>query len=219
MRPTVNRMLAAYTEGAYLLLSCLLLHSSDTLSLLGNAGSTAFASSPVFNTASLHLVGQDLGAGLLSLGLVDVLHQHALVLEDVTLRLLVEDVVQMLIYLSSFSVFPEQSPKHSLSPHPQHFGGHPGLGGTLSFTSAGVTALSFGGEEIACAGARVDGGGLDDDTAIFNELLDVGAGVGVSDLSLFGGVEPDFSFADARDAGGKALLRPEINHICRRPWS
>jgi hypothetical protein len=76
-----------------------------------------------------------------------------------------------------------------------------------------VTTLSFGGEEIACAGARVDGGGLDDDTAILNEFLDVGAGVGVADFSLFSGVEPNFSFADACDAGGKALLRPEID--CR----
>jgi hypothetical protein len=74
-----------------------------------------------------------------------------------------------------------------------------------------VPTLSFGGEEIACAGARVDGRGLDDDTAVFDELLDVGAGVGVSDLGLFSGVEPDFSFADACDAGGKALLRPEID--------
>lgn len=48
---------------------------------------------PVFNTASLHLVGEDLGAALLGFGLVDVLHQDALVLEDVTLRLLVEDMV------------------------------------------------------------------------------------------------------------------------------
>jgi len=47
---------------------------------------------PVFDTASLHLVGEDLGTTLLSLGLVDVLH-HALVLEDVTLRLLIEDMV------------------------------------------------------------------------------------------------------------------------------
>ena len=38
--------------------------------------------------AGLHLVGEDLGAGLLGLGLVDVLHQDTLVLEDVTLGLL-----------------------------------------------------------------------------------------------------------------------------------
>ncbi|GAB1528159.1 hypothetical protein RhiTH_011350 [Rhizoctonia solani] len=39
----------------------------------------------------LHLVGEDLGAGLLGLGLVDKLHQDTLVLEDVTLGLLQSD--------------------------------------------------------------------------------------------------------------------------------
>ena len=47
----------------------------------------------VLGAAGLHLVGEDLGAGLLGLGLVDVLHEDTLVLEDVTLRLLVERVV------------------------------------------------------------------------------------------------------------------------------
>ena len=47
----------------------------------------------VLDTASLHLVREDLGAGLLGLSLVDVLHEDTLVLEDVTLRLLVERVV------------------------------------------------------------------------------------------------------------------------------
>jgi hypothetical protein len=74
-----------------------------------------------------------------------------------------------------------------------------------------VTTLSFGGEEIACAGARVDGGGFDNDTAILNKFLDMSTGVGISDLGLFSGVEPDFSLADACDAGGKAFLRPEID--------
>ena len=44
----------------------------------------------VLDTAGLHLVREDLGAGLLGLSLVDVLHEDTLVLEDVTLRLLVE---------------------------------------------------------------------------------------------------------------------------------
>ena len=74
-----------------------------------------------------------------------------------------------------------------------------------------MATLSFGGEEIPCAGARVHGGGFDDNSTILNEFLDVGPGVGVSDLGLFSGVEPDFSLADARDASGKAFLRPEID--------
>ena len=47
----------------------------------------------VLDAAGLHLVGKHLGTGLLGLGLVDVLHEDTLVLEDVTLRLLVEGVV------------------------------------------------------------------------------------------------------------------------------
>lgn len=69
-----------------------------------------------------------------------------------------------------------------------------------------MTTLSLGSKEIASAGTGVDGGGLDDDTPILDELLDVGAGVGVSNLGLLSGIEPDFSFADACDAGSEALL-------------
>ena len=39
----------------------------------------------VLNAAGFHLVGEDLGAGLLGLGFMDVLHKHTFVLEDVTL--------------------------------------------------------------------------------------------------------------------------------------
>ena len=52
----------------------------------------------------------------------------------------------------------------------------------------------------------MNSGGFDDNAAILNQLLDVGAGVGVADFSLLGGVEPDFAFADACDARGEALL-------------
>lgn len=51
----------------------------------------------VTQTTGLHLVSEVLGAGLLSLGLVDVLHQDTLVLEDVTLALEVELVVAVVI--------------------------------------------------------------------------------------------------------------------------
>lgn len=63
-----------------------------------------------------------------------------------------------------------------------------------------------------CAGSRVDSGGFDDHSTILDELLDVCTGVGVADLSLFSGIEPDFAFADAGDAGGQAFLGTEINY-------
>lgn len=117
----------------------------------------------------------------------------------------------MLVDLASLSVLAEQSPQHTLSPHPSNLAGHTGLRSTLSFTSAGVTTFSLGSKELACACAGVDGGGFDDDTAVLNEFLDMGAGVGISDLSLLSGVEPDFAFADACDGRGEAFLGPEID--------
>jgi hypothetical protein len=57
----------------------------------------------------------------------------------------------------------------------------------------------------------VDGGGFDDHTAVLDELLDVCARVGVADLSLLSGIEPDFAFANAGDAGGETLLRTEVD--------
>ena len=47
----------------------------------------------VFDTTRLHLVVDDLGTALLCFCLVDILHQHTLVLEDITLRFLVQRVV------------------------------------------------------------------------------------------------------------------------------
>merc|ERR550537_1276801 len=64
----------------------------------------ALARGLVLLTARLGLVGQRLLEGLLLLGLVDVLHQHPLVLELVTLRLQVQHVVQMLVDLLLLAV-------------------------------------------------------------------------------------------------------------------
>ncbi len=47
----------------------------------------------VLNTSGLHLITENLGSGLFSLGFVDMFHEDALVLEDVTLGALVEFVV------------------------------------------------------------------------------------------------------------------------------
>lgn len=185
---------------------------ADSRPLLGDTSSTTLPGSLVFDTTSLHLVGEDLGTGLLSLGLVDVLHKDTLVLEDVTLRLLVEQVVQVLVDLSGLSVLPEQSPKHSLSPHPLDFGWHPGVGGTLPLTGAGVSSLTLGGKEIAGPGSRVDDGGLNDNVAILNELLHMSTGVGVGDLALLGRVEPDFALASTGDGGSDTFLRAKVDH-------
>ena len=55
-------------------------------------------------------------------------------------------------------------------------------------------------------------GWLDDYSPILDELLDVGARVGVANLRLLSGVEPDFALTDAGDGRGEPLLRTEIDH-------
>ena len=199
--------------GSSLLLdSGFVLDLDDGLPLLGNTSSTTLPGSLVFDTASLHLVGEDLGTGLLSLGLVDVLHKDTLVLEDVTLRLLVEQVVQVLVDLSSLSVLPQQPPEHPLSPHPLNFGWHPGVGGTLPLTGTGVSSLTLGGKEIAGPGSRVDDGWLNDNMTVLDELLDMGTRVGVCDLALLSRVEPDFALACTGDGGSNTFLRAKVDH-------
>ena len=55
--------------------------------------------------SKIYLVSQHLGSGLLSLLLVDELHQDSLVLEHVTLGLQVQLVVQVTVNLLSLPVF------------------------------------------------------------------------------------------------------------------
>jgi len=81
----------------------------------------------------------------------------------------------MLINLPSLSVLAQKSPKDTLAAHPEDLGGHAGLGGTFPLTRASVPPLALGGEEVARTGAGVDGGRLDDDSAVFDQLADVGA--------------------------------------------
>lgn len=70
-----------------------MLHRKNCLPLLCQPFGTTVASGLVLATASLHLVGEDLGTVLLSLSFVNVLHEDAFVLEDVTLRFLVQGVI------------------------------------------------------------------------------------------------------------------------------
>ncbi len=113
---------------------------------------------------------------------------------------------QMLIDLARLPVLPQQPTQNSLSPHPLNFCWHTRLRGTLPLTRASVTTLTLGGKELLCARAGVDGGGLDDNASVLNELLDMDAGVGVADLRLLSGVKPNFTLADACDGRGEPLL-------------
>jgi hypothetical protein len=74
-----------------------------------------------------------------------------------------------------------------------------------------VAALSPGEVEVAGAGSGVLGHGLADDEAISDELADGLARVGVGDLALLVGVEPDLALAAANDRLGQALLGDEVD--------
>ena len=50
---------------------------------------------------------------------------------------------------------------------------------------------------------------LPDDQPIFDQLLDLLAGVGIGDFVSLIGVQTDLLFATAEDTGGKPLLKPE----------
>ena len=119
---------------------------------------------------------------------------------------------QVLVDFARLSVLPQQPTQHPLSPHPLDLGGHTRLGGTLSLTGTSVTTLSLCGKEVAGACARVHSGGFDDNAAVLDKFLYVCAGVGIANLGLLAGVEPDFALTDASDGRREAFLGPEIDH-------
>ena len=55
-------------------------------------------------------------------------------------------------------------------------------------------------------------GGLYDDVSILDELPNIRPRVGIADLGLLVGVEPDFALADAGDGCGEPLLRAKVDH-------
>merc|ERR1712071_295379 len=101
--------------------SCSLPPSGKLKPFLFLGGLTIFSSFAGFaylKTAGFSLVRQHLAACLLSLLLVDELHQHTLVLEHVTLGFHVQVVVQMAIDFLCFTIAFQQSPQHSHASNP-----------------------------------------------------------------------------------------------------
>jgi len=175
-------------------------------------------------------------ARLLTLDLVNVLHQHALVLEDVTLALHVEVVVLVLVQLLRGAILAEQAAQHALAADPEDLRRHARIAGTMSLTSAGVSSLALGFGANADAGAAVDGHGLlNDETAIkqtANRIAyarltcnpqtattnskpqggDGRTGLGGGDLSDLIGIQPHLPLTTGENASGKALLQAERHH-------
>ena len=124
-------------------------------------------------TPGLGLVVQLLRASLLSLLLVDVLHQDALVLEHVTLGLHVQLVVQVTVDLLRVTVLLQQTTQHSHALHPQELDRHTGIGRTLALAETTVTSLAARLSVLAHTVAGVHHDGLLDDQTILDQLADV----------------------------------------------
>ncbi|GIL95033.1 hypothetical protein Vretimale_1144, partial [Volvox reticuliferus] len=80
----------------------------------------ALARGLILGAACLKLVGNGLLAHLLRLLLVHGLHQHALVLKDVTLNLHVQVVVKVLINLLRVAVLLQETAQDAQAPDPHH---------------------------------------------------------------------------------------------------
>merc|ERR1719231_926650 len=89
----------------------------------------------------LRLLLDGLLLGLLRLGLVDGLDEHALVLELVALRADVEVVVDVLVDLLARPVLAQEAAEHALAPHPEDLRGHARLLGAPALAHAHVATL------------------------------------------------------------------------------
>lgn len=118
----------------------------------------------------------------------------------------------MLVNLSSLTILPQQSAQYALPTHPLHLRRHTCLRRTLPLTRASVTALALCGEKIAGTRPRVDSSRLDNNARVLDQLLDVCPRIGIANLRLLGGVEPDFTLADTGDRGGEPLLGAKVDH-------
>lgn len=139
-------------------------------------------------TPGLGLVVQLLRARLLSLLLVDVLHEDALVLEHITLRLHVQLVVQVTVDLLGVTVLLQQTTQDTHTLHPQELDRHTGVRRTLALSEATVTTLATSLSVLAHTVARVDHDGLLDDQTVLDQFANVLAWNedGPNEMTLFG---------------------------------
>lgn len=177
------------------------------LGFLGNnAVLTTLLGGLVARADSLGLISNELRASLLGLGLVDVLHQDALVLENIALDLQVERVVHVLVNLASLAVLAKHPTKHTHASHPDDRRRHASLPCTATLARTAVTSftLCFGHQTDTVA--RMHLLRLLDDQAILDELSDGLARVGVADFGSLVGVEPNLALASLEDASRETTL-------------
>ena len=109
----------------------------------------------------------------LSLGLVDLLDQHILVLELVTLGGEVELVVHVAVNLLLLSVSLKKATEDAKTAHVENLLGHTGVSGTSPLTAALMATLALGLSPSLAARAGVGGDDLSHDQAVLHKLPNV----------------------------------------------
>lgn len=142
-----------------------------------------------------------------------MLDQGALVLESITLAGVVQLVVKVLVNLAAGAVLDKKTAEDPETAHPEYLLRHTSIGSTLPLTVATVAAFSSGQVQLTGAGPRVHRHGLADNETIGDELSDRLTGVGVGNLRLLAGVEPDLALAAADDRRGKTLLSSQVDPV------
>jgi len=178
------------------------------VALVGLALVATLASLLHLGAACLRLVTEHLGARVLCLLLVNVLHEDTLVLEDVTLALHVQVVVQVFVDLLRLAVAHQQATQDTHAPDPDDLLRHTCIGRTLSLARPCVATLAPSLGILPHARARVHSHRLADDQAVLDELANVLTRVSVGDLIRLVWVEPDLVFAAFQHLCGESLLRP-----------
>jgi len=145
--------------------------------------------------ARLRLVTEHLGARVLCFLLVDVLHQNSLVLEDITLALHVQMMVQMLVDLLGLAVTLEESAEDPHTSDPDDLLRHTRVGRSLSLPGACVTALPTSQCILAHARPRVHCHRLADDQTVLDQLANVLTRVSIRNLIRLVWIQPNLVFA------------------------
>jgi len=143
------------------------------VALVGLALVATLASLLHLGAACLSLVTEHLGARVLRLLLVNVLHEDTLVLEDVTLALHVQVVVQVFVDLLSLAVAHQQAAQDTHAPDPDDLLRHTRVGRTLSLARPRVATLAPRLRILAHTRARVHGHRFADDQTVLDELANV----------------------------------------------
>ena len=141
--------------------------------LLGLSSDSLLLADGVLGATSLSLSLKISLTDSLSLGLVDLLDQHILVLELVTLGGEVELVVHVAVNLLLLSVSSEKATEDAKAAHVEDLLGHTGVSGTLSLTVALMATLALGLSPSLAAGAGVGGDDLSHDQAVLDQLPNV----------------------------------------------